>query len=69
MMPGPWNSEEELPLVEKVRAIPALWDTIHADYCKKLLRKQLYKKIAEALQAAVPDNQRLDVGMQPKSID
>ncbi|MPC99211.1 hypothetical protein E2C01_094611 [Portunus trituberculatus] len=61
-MPVQWNSEAELALIELVRAVPSLWDTKHRDYSKKLLRKQLYKKISEKLQAAFPDLEGIDAG-------
>lgn len=43
------DSEAEISLIEKVRVIPALLDTNHKDYSKKLPRKQLYKKILKLL--------------------
>lgn len=50
-----WRDEAELSLIEEVRANPALWDTSDPDYTNKLLKKQLYIKIAMKLQAAFPN--------------
>ena len=62
-MPVQWICEAEFLLIEHVHGTPALWDTRHKDYSKKLLRKQLYKLIAEELQATFPDMEGLDAGL------
>ncbi len=57
-----WRDEAELSLIEEVRANPALWDTSDPDYTNKLLKKQLYNKIAMKLQAAFPNVEGFTAG-------
>ncbi|KAK3884410.1 hypothetical protein Pcinc_011313 [Petrolisthes cinctipes] len=50
-----WTTEAVTALIDKVRAIPVLWNSEHPQYKKKTLRRQLYGKVALELQGLFPD--------------
>ncbi|XP_045126238.1 uncharacterized protein LOC123513232 isoform X2 [Portunus trituberculatus] len=68
-MPLQWTNGAELLLIEKVRSNPALWDVKHKDNSKKLLKREMYKVLAQGLQEELPEMEGIDADAVMKKVN
>ncbi|MPC57069.1 hypothetical protein E2C01_051041 [Portunus trituberculatus] len=69
IMPLQWTNGAELLLIEKVRSNPALWDVKHKDNSKKLLKREMYKVLAQGLQEELPEMEGIDADAVMKKVN
>ena len=51
----PWGKSSTVALIEKVRDFPAIWDFQSELYKKKLLKRECFKQVADALKIEFPE--------------